>query len=235
MEQEMISVISELLPLITAGGTVLSAAGLVPRIGPGRAAWIEFRSRFAFKPRHESLRVDEIKVLRSRIVEPVGQGYLVITGEAGVGKTCLLDTVTSKTAGVINVNALPSQNADTIITNALHKLTGLPFHLIPPFGSAARVIFWHRIYTGGMSPIVVINAAQDNVDLTAGVRTLVDDHKLRVVVYGSPNSLDESLMRTKRQHVFEIKPVTKDMVWKISQFQPLFEYVKQADDYGALW
>ena len=30
----------EFLPLITSGGAVVSAVGLLPRIGPGRAAWI---------------------------------------------------------------------------------------------------------------------------------------------------------------------------------------------------
>jgi hypothetical protein len=95
------------------------------------------------------------------------------------------------------------------------------------------VIFWHRVFTLGRSPIVVINATerkvgQDYAGLTGAVRTLVDDYKLRVVVDGSPNSLDETLLRTKRQRVFEIKPMTKEMVWQLEQLQQLFKYVKDA-------
>jgi Cdc6-like AAA superfamily ATPase len=56
------------------------------------------RSRFAFKPNLESLHSAEIKLLRSMIAKKdIGQSYLVVTGEKGVGKTCLLNTVTSKT------------------------------------------------------------------------------------------------------------------------------------------
>jgi Cdc6-like AAA superfamily ATPase len=84
------------LPLITAGGKFASAIGLVPRIGPGRAVWIALRSRFAFNPKPESLRFAEIKLLRSMIADKdFGQSYLVVTGDKGVGKTCLLNTVTS--------------------------------------------------------------------------------------------------------------------------------------------
>jgi hypothetical protein len=162
-----------------------------------------------------------------------GQSYLVVTGDKGVGKTCLLNTVTSKTPGVIKVKAQPQHSEDTIIKNTLQRLTRIPFDFVPPFDSAKRVIFWHRLFTLGRSPIVVINAAerkvgQDYAGLTGAVRTLVDDYKLRVVVDGSPNSLDETLLRTKRQSVFDIKPMTKEMVWQIGQLQHLFKYVKDA-------
>jgi hypothetical protein len=63
-------------------------------------------------------------------------------------------------------------------------------------------IFWYRLFTFGRSPIIVINATerkvgQEYAGLTGAVRTLVDKYKLRVVVDGSPNSLDETLLRTK--------------------------------------
>ncbi len=242
-------------PLIAASGTLIAATGLLPRIGPGRAAFVALRTRFGFRPNHESIRVAEIKLLRSMITaKPVSQGYVVITGQKGVGKTCLLHTVISKTPGVIEVEALASQNEQTIIKNALCQLTNMPFDFIKPFASAQRVIFWHRIFTLGRSPIIVIYATerkvgQDYAGLSAAVRILVDRYKLRVVVDGSPNSLDDSLIETNRQHIFEIKPMTKEVVWQIPQFKPLFEYVKQANledtvfavlggipaNYEALW
>jgi hypothetical protein len=216
------------------GGTVVSAAGLVPRIGPGRAVWIALRSRFAFKPNPESLRFAEIKLLRSKIVDKdIGQSYLVVTGEKGVGKTCLMNTVTSKTAGVIKVEAQPRHSEDTIIKNALQRLTRIQFDFIPPFDSAKRVIFWYRLFTLGRSPIVVINVTEREIGhgyagLTGAVRTLVDKYELRVVVDLSPNSISDSRLRTTRQRVFEIQPMTKEMVWQIGQLQNLFKYVKDA-------
>jgi hypothetical protein len=42
---EIFSVFKEFLPFITAGGMIILAVGLVPRVGPGRAVWIALRSR----------------------------------------------------------------------------------------------------------------------------------------------------------------------------------------------
>jgi hypothetical protein len=72
--------------------------GLAPRLGSGRAFSIALRSRFALKPNPESVRFAEIKLLRSKITDmDVAQRYMVVTGEKGVGKTCLLNTAISNT------------------------------------------------------------------------------------------------------------------------------------------
>lgn len=68
----------------------------------------------------------------------------------------------------------------------------------------------------------MINAAerkvgQEYAGLAAAVRTLLDDFKLRVIVDGSPNLLDDTLLRTTREDVFDIKPMDKEMIWKIEQ------------------
>ena len=238
---EVFTVFKEFLPLITAGGAFVSAAGLVPRIGLGRAFWIALRSRFAFKPVPESLRSAEIQLLKFSLAEKdFGQSYLVVTGETGVGKTCLISTATSKTPGVITVEAPPGLKQEDVVKMTLKSLTNMPFNFIPPFSSAKRVVFWHRILTFGRSPIVVINAAersigQEYAGLTGAVRALTDKYKLRVVVDGSPNSLEEKLFRTHRQQVFDIKPMTREMIWKISQLQELFTYSKEAGLDDALF
>jgi GTPase SAR1 family protein len=165
---------------------------------------------------------------------------LVVTGEKGVGKTCLLNTVTSKTAGVIKVKAQPKDDENTIIKNTLLNLTNPPFKFMDPFKSAPKVVFWYRLFNFGRSPIIVINSAerkvgQEYAGLTDAVRTLVDDYKLRVVVDGSPNSLDETLLRTKRQSIIDIKPMSREMIWQIEQLQDLFKYVKEADLDDCAW
>jgi hypothetical protein len=103
---------------------------------------------------------------------------------------------------------------DTIIKTTLMKLTRIELDFILPFACARRVIFWHRIFTFGRSPVVVINAmerqaGQEYASLARAVRTLVEKYKLRVVVNGSLNSLDDSLFRTKRECVVDIKPIKK--------------------------
>ena len=250
---DVLATVKDFLPLITVGGAaVITSAGLVPRVGPGRAFWIALYSRFFYKPKQMSIRSAEIAELRRKISEKkFGQNYLVVTGEKGVGKTCLIETATSTIPGVIIVEAMPGNDADTIIKKSLQQLTRI--EIWSPFNSARRVIFWHRCFTG-RSPVIVINATERGVGqqyagLTSAVRTLVDKYNLRVVVDGSPNSLDETLLQTKREIVFDIKPMMKDMIWQLEQFQELFEYVKKADldsvvfavlggnpaDYEELW
>jgi hypothetical protein len=150
----------------------------------------------------------EIKPLRSMIADKkFGLCYLVVTGEQGVGKTCLLDTVTSKNPGEIKVEASPSDAEHTIVENVLHELAGMEVRHISAVSSVNRVICWHRFFTLGRFPIVVIDAVypgvgQDKACLTGAVRTLVDNYKLRVVVEGSPNPLDETRSRTKRTSAY---------------------------------
>ena len=223
----MNDIFSDFLPFIAAGA-VVSAVGLMPPLGPGRAVWIALRSRFAFKHSPESLRIAEIKQLKTIIADKnIGQSYLVVTGEMGVGKSCLLDTVTSKTAGVIKVQAYPRDSQDTIIKNTLQELANPRFTFMNTRKAAQRVIFWYRLFTLGRSPIVVINATernarQDYACLAGAVRTLVDKYKLRVIVDGTPNSLDETLLRTEREQVFDIKPLTREMICQLEQLQELF-------------
>ncbi|KAJ3108920.1 hypothetical protein HDU96_007374 [Phlyctochytrium bullatum] len=159
--------------------------------------------------------------------------YLVVTGENGVGKSCLIDSATSKTPGVISVTAFSGQSLETIVKNTLQQLTHIECNLIPPFGSAERVVFFYRLLTFGRSPIVVINAAERRADLkyadlTGAARTLVEDYKLRVIIHGSPNSVNPSLFQTHREIVLHIEPMTREMVWQMHQLQDLFKYVKDA-------
>jgi len=132
------------------------------------------------------------------------------------------------------VEAQPGQSQNAIIKDTLLQLTNPPFKFMDPIKSAPKVLFWYRFFTLGRSPIIVINATERKVgeeyaSLTGAVRTLVDKYKLRVVVDGSPNSLDETLLRSTRETIIDIKPMTQEMIWRIEQLQDLFKYVKEAD------
>jgi hypothetical protein len=69
-------------------------------------------------------------------------------------------SATSKTPGVIKVEAQPEDDGNTIIKNTLRQLTHPPFKFMDPLQMAPGVIFWYRLFTLGRSPIVVINAAE---------------------------------------------------------------------------
>jgi hypothetical protein len=163
----------------------------------------------------------------------------VITGDKGVGKSCLLSTSTNKSCGIINVKVQPGRSGDDIIRASLQSLVNMPFHFIPPHDSARRVVFWYQLFSFGNTPTIIINAAerirgQEFASLTGAVRTLVDDYKLRVIVDGSPNSLDESLLNTGRALILDIKPMTKDRIWSLPQLQELLFIVNTADNLGDI-
>ena len=233
---DILEFIKIVLPTAVPTTALLSLTGLVPRIGPGRAVWIAFRSRVASKRLPESIRDVELRQIRKSISEKnFGQGYLVITGDKGVGKSCLLSTSTNKTCGIINVKVQPGKSGDDIIRASLQSLVNMPFDFIPPYDSARRVIFWYQLISFGNTPTIIINATerkigQESASLTGAVRTLVDDYKLRVIIDGSPNSLDESLLNTKRADVIDIKPMTKDMIWGLPQLQEFLSIVNKADN-----
>jgi hypothetical protein len=165
----------------------------------------------------------------------------VITGDKGVGKSCLLSTSTNKTCGIINVKVEPGDKGDDIIRASLQSLVNMPFDFIPPYDSARNVIFWYQLFSFGNTPTIIINATerkigQESASLTGAVRTLVDDYKLRVIIDGSPNSLDESLLNTKRALILDIKPMTKDMIWSLPQLQEFLSTINKTDNLGViLW
>jgi hypothetical protein len=133
---------------------------------------------------------------------------------------------------VITVKVPAKQDEETIVKNTFKLLTEPPFKFMDPLKSAPRVILWHRFFTLGRSPVVVLAAFErklglEYADLTGAVRTLVEDYKLPVIVDGSPNSLDKSLLRTN-QRVIDIKPMTREMIWKLDQLQELFKYITEA-------
>jgi hypothetical protein len=239
---DIVDFIKIVLPIAVPTTAFFSLTGLIPRIGPGRAVWIALRSRFAPTKLPESIRDVELRQIRKSISEKnFGQGYLVITGDKGVGKSCLLSTSTNKTCGIINVKVEPGKSGDDIIRASLQSLVNLPFDFIPPHHSARRVIFWYQTFSFGNTPTIIINATerkigQESASLTGAVRTLVDDYKLRVVIDGSPNSLDESLLNTERADVIDIKPMTKEMIWSLPQLQEFLSIVNKADNLAdILW
>jgi hypothetical protein len=213
--------------------TTFSILGWALPIGPGRAVSIALASRFAFKPKRESLHCAKVKNLKIRVAEKdFGQSYLVVRGDIGVGKSCLLNTVTNKMPGVIKVIVWPWDRVETILEKSLHQLIGTYIPYTYPFASARRVIFWHRIFTLGRPPILVINVAERELGqkcapLVSVVRDLVENYKLRVVVEGSQNSLSQTLLRTMRQIIIDIDPMTKEMIWQLSHLKDLFKHINE--------
>ena len=60
-----------ILPVAVPTTALLSLTGLAPRIGPGRAVWIAFRSRFAPKKMTESIRDVELNQIKNLYLQRI--------------------------------------------------------------------------------------------------------------------------------------------------------------------
>jgi hypothetical protein len=58
---------------------------------------------------------------------------------------------------------------------------------------------------------------------------------LKVIVDSSPNSINDSLLSTKRARVIELTEMTRDMVWKIPELKDLFATSRRVELDNILW
>jgi hypothetical protein len=88
-----------------AGAATLSSAGLIPRVGFGRAIVLFGQSLFPrFKLEVKSVRIKEIGELKKQLTAIRSGRYLVITGGKGYGKSCLIETALHNRPSVINIS-----------------------------------------------------------------------------------------------------------------------------------
>jgi len=89
---------------VGAGGLVLgSVAGVIPRVGLGRALWLGVKS-YLKTTYPSSVRQVEIKQLSDSILWMEKGEYITVTGGKGIGKTCLIDTTLNRHFGVVKIS-----------------------------------------------------------------------------------------------------------------------------------
>jgi hypothetical protein len=89
---------------VGAGGLALvSAAGVIPRVGLVRALSLGFKSYFE-TTYPLSVRKSEIKQLNDSILRMKKGSYITVIGGKGNGKTCLIDTTLNRHLGVVKIS-----------------------------------------------------------------------------------------------------------------------------------
>ena len=89
-----------------AAATILSASGLIPKFGPGRAVFFAFKpsfSTFTDRPKKCSVRVNEATDLLSYLSNVSDGQYIIATGGKDVGKSCLIQSALRHQFGVVNI------------------------------------------------------------------------------------------------------------------------------------
>src|SRR5438128_2259566 len=126
--------------IATTAAQVLSGAGAFVFVGsklaPGRALRLYLRSRFARLPNPVSVRTDLVQQVSTLLdtvcatrSESLGRGLwksrysLVVVGERGVGKSCLISTALHRMPGVIEVNVESTASYSHIERAVIRQIT----------------------------------------------------------------------------------------------------------------
>ena len=188
-------------------------AGLVPRVGPGRAFVLGLSSRIFLRAKTVSQRTKEVEKMRTALSNANKDQYVVVAGPKGVGKTCIVETATERTFGVMSVRVPAATPEHTIMANVFTAVTRCNPRTVELSASARRVAWWHRFIF--RTPVtIVLHAAerkptQQFADLDSAARALTYDFGMRVVIDASDNSLPEFAKGTKREKVIEVPPMPR--------------------------
>jgi len=94
-----------------------------------------------------------------------------------------------------------------------------------------RILFFYRLFFR-RSPIVVLRVPErlekeEYASVTSAVRGLTDDFGVSIIVDGSPNSLPPELLKTTREAILFIEPMTIDLIEEISELRELIQFLKK--------
>ena len=214
-------------------------AGLVPRVGPGRAFVLGLSSRIFLRAKTVSQRTVEVEKMRTALSNANRDQYVVVAGPKGVGKTCIVETATERTFGVMSVRVPAATAEHTIMANVFTAVTRCNPRTVELSASARRVAWWHRFIF--RTPVtIVLHAAerkptQQFADLDSAARALTYDFGMRVVIDASDNSLPEFAKGTKRDKVIEVPPMPRSVVEEMPKLQDLHAALKAADLADVVW
>jgi len=185
------------------------------------------------QPVDVSVRVDEISSLKdlvSTLSGPSNQSYIVVEGDKGIGKSCLIETALKDTKGVVKVPIPTGFKQQEVFEKVTRAITAPPSAFI--FGSAfsaVHAINWHRSLFR-VAPTVVLSASEVPEDsanenpaqLTGAVRILTE-MGLRVIIDASPNSLPKGILTTGRARVIHVDYMTSEQIRLLPQVVNLFD------------
>jgi hypothetical protein len=211
-------------------------AGVVPRVGPGRALALAVRS-WVLRAKKVSQRDDATHTLRNMLRNLGEDQYIVVTGQKGVGKTVVVNTATQRTCGVVSVPVAPGTLQDVIVMKALSEIANSRLGFIDPRPSVRRVLWWYGWFL--LRPLVVLRAGerrdgQDYAGFPGAARELAG-YGLRVLIDGSTNSLPSELLTTLRQAVLELEPMPRNILLSIPEYAGLLKVLREEGLEDVTW
>ena len=123
--------------------------------------------------------------------------------------------------------------------SVLRAITGIKFSFLDLHSNARRVIKFHRLLFRS-PPIVVISVPErgpreEYAHVSAAVRGLTDEFKLKVLVDGSPNSIPPDTLSTERQVLISVNEMSKDQIESIANFNELITFMRENKISDGVW
>ena len=239
-EESMQEVFHTFANMVTMASVIIPSsavlAGVVPRVGPGRALALALRS-WVRRAKKVSQRDDATHTLRTMLQNLGEDQYIVVTGQRGVGKSVVVDTATQHTCGVVDVTVAPDTLQDVIVMRALSEITNSRVGFVDPRPSVRRVLWWYGWFLP--RPIVVLRAgermdSQSYANIPGAARELAG-YGLRVLIDGSTNSLPSVVLKTLRQAVLELEPMPQNTLRSIPEYAGLLKVLRDESLEDVAW
>ncbi len=214
-----------------------SSLGIIPKVGAVRALTLAFHSKIRGM-RPTSQRIKDVHALQRELTKMKKGNYIVVTGAKGIGKSCVIDTVTSYTCGVVSLKVHQATPAYSIIQNALMRLTKTRIPYWDLHAATKRVLFFYNLFARS-PPIVVFQVSErmdkgEYAEIPGAARDLAD-LGLRVLVDGSTNSIPFEALNTKRELVLDLDPMTQETLENITDLKDVIDILKKKDLFDVVW
>jgi hypothetical protein len=237
--EQIASILSPFVPLLlsTTGGVV--TLGIVSRRPLGSALRLATRSRLRSPRLPESHRTSDVHFIRHMLETVNPYQYIVVKGLKGVGKTCIIETVTNRTCGVVEITVAAGKGSDEIVRSALEAIGYHPDSLFNSRNGVQPILWWYNLFAK-KPPIVVLNAVErsqgDRYAQVAGAaRQLTGKYRLRVVIDSSTNSLEPEVEQTGREVVIEVTEMSREELWSVDEFQHLLRTLENNNVHDIAW
>ena len=224
--------VATIASLLLGGGAAFAFKISGVRVGPLRAVVLALHSKFFRKVDTKSCRVKSVATLKKKLAGTSKSSYIVVEGDKGVGKSCMIDTAVMGAKGVMDVT-IPPGTAQKDVTDMCFAaiVGGIPLSFIDQQNNVVRVVKWYRRIFHG-SPILILTMSERNrgneyAQVTGAVRKVVG-MDVKVILDASPNSLPSEATSTERQEVLRLEELTAEEMLQLPQLADLFKRLDEA-------
>lgn len=224
--------VAKILGLFAFTSAGIQLSGM--RVGPLRALSLALKSKY-FGPKVEfkSVREENITKIQSALRFKTANSYIVVVGDKGVGKSCMIETALQGMKGVVSIGISADMKEAKITALCQNEITGgSGCKIVDQTSNVNRVLFWYKLFFRGQMPVVVMKISEvynGELPLTMiGAVHGLCKQGVNVVVASTPHSLPPELLETTRELVIKVEALSREEILLLPQLADLFNHLKKA-------